>query len=164
VFVFDDDGLSKRKSRVAEAELDITPMIDVTFLLLIFFMVATTVSAAAQLQLPHSDTGRADEMKGRVVLVVDFPHGIADEAAQNFSGSQFIDLGDAKMHFLERPDDIISVDRLDATLRAEFSKSPNAQFVLQASRKMPYAVVREVLKAAGSAGAKETLVAVSMQR
>lgn len=147
-----------------EDELDITPMIDLTFLLLIFFMVATTVSAAARLELPHSDTGRAEETNGRVVVVLDFPDGITDDASQKFSGSQFVKLSDAKIHILERPDDTITVDRLEGTLRAEFATRPNAQFVLQASRKMPYAVVREVLKVASNAGAKETLVAVSMQR
>lgn len=147
-----------------EDELEITPMIDMTFLLLIFFMVATTVSAAARLELPHSDSGRAEETEGRVVVVLDFPEGIADDATQEFSGSQFVKLSDAKLHLLERPDDILSVAQLEAALRSEFATRPNAQFVLQASRKMPYAVVREVLKAASNAGAKETLVAVSMQR
>ena len=38
----DDDGLSKRKP-MPEAELDITAMIDVTFQLVIFFMIAATL-------------------------------------------------------------------------------------------------------------------------
>ena len=145
-------------------ELEITPMIDMTFLLLVFFMVATSVSAAARLELPASETGRAEQTEGRVVLVLDFPEGIDAEHAEPLSGSQFVALGDARLHLLDRPDEAIPPERLEAALKAEFDAKPQAQFVLQASRKMPYAVVREILKSAGRAGAKETLVAVSMQR
>jgi hypothetical protein len=44
VFDDEDDGFQRRKKAgIADADLDITPMIDVTFLLLIFFMVTSTL-------------------------------------------------------------------------------------------------------------------------
>jgi biopolymer transport protein ExbD len=147
-----------------EDELEITPMIDMTFLLLIFFMVATAVAVAGRVELPQSETGRAEQTEGRVVLVLDFPDGLEPDTKKSFAGSQFIALGDARLSLLERPDETIAVPQLDATLRAEFAAKPNAQFILQASRKMPFAVVREILKSATSAGARETLVAVSIPR
>ena len=59
-----------------EDELEMTPMIDMTFLLLIFFMITSSVTAMAQLQLPESHTGRAEKTEERVVLVVDFPEAL----------------------------------------------------------------------------------------
>ena len=55
----------RRKQRV-EAGIDITPLIDVVFLMLIFFMVSTTFTREAHLQisLPEADaTPAVDEKK-----------------------------------------------------------------------------------------------------
>ena len=48
---------SKKKKKPEEAELDITPMIDVTFLLLIFFMVTSTMQATPDKDLATSENG-----------------------------------------------------------------------------------------------------------
>ena len=52
----DDDGRFRRRKSNTEMELDITPMIDVTFLLLIFFMVASTMQATAENDSPTAIT------------------------------------------------------------------------------------------------------------
>ncbi len=51
-----DDSLPVRTPRL-EGELDMTPMVDVTFLLLIFFMVTASFSLQKSIQMPrqHSD-------------------------------------------------------------------------------------------------------------
>ncbi|MEX2288681.1 MAG: biopolymer transporter ExbD [Planctomycetaceae bacterium] len=145
-------------------DLEITPMIDMTFLLLIFFMVATAVSVASTLELPKADTGRAEQTEGRVVLVLDYPDGQRPGDDEPLSGSQFVKLSDVRLYLLNRPKNDIAPSQLEAALRSEFADKPRAQFVLQSSRKMPFAVVREVLKSANQAGARETLVGVSMRR
>ncbi|MEX2320333.1 MAG: biopolymer transporter ExbD, partial [Saccharospirillum sp.] len=47
-----------RRSRQEEAQVNLTPLIDVVFLLLIFFMVSTTFTRETQLQidLPESSS------------------------------------------------------------------------------------------------------------
>jgi len=56
----DDDGpILKRRPIREEAELDITPMIDVTFLLLIFFIVASVPDANTTVDLPPARYGSA---------------------------------------------------------------------------------------------------------
>jgi biopolymer transport protein ExbD len=45
----------QRTSRVTEAELDMTPMVDVTFLLLIFFMVTAAFALQKSFELPTPD-------------------------------------------------------------------------------------------------------------
>jgi biopolymer transport protein ExbD len=51
-----DDSIKKRK-KPEDVDLDITPMIDVTFLLLIFFMVTSTMQGTPDLDIPPSRHG-----------------------------------------------------------------------------------------------------------
>ena len=60
-----------KKSRIPnDEELDITPMIDVTFLMLIFFMVASTMQGTPDLPLPPAETGTGITEKSSVVLTL----------------------------------------------------------------------------------------------
>lgn len=57
------------KKRVADtAELDITPMIDVTFLLLIFFMVTSTMQPDSALEMPPAQTGTGVDLEQSIVV------------------------------------------------------------------------------------------------
>ena len=51
----DDDEVLPRKKR-PEEEMDMTPMVDVTFLLLIFFMVTAAFSLQKSIQMPRQQT------------------------------------------------------------------------------------------------------------
>lgn len=51
-----EDDFSVVKKPIPEDELDMTPMVDVTFLLLIFFMVSASFTMQKSLQQPKSDT------------------------------------------------------------------------------------------------------------
>jgi biopolymer transport protein ExbD len=61
----------RRRQRV-EVGLDITPLIDVVFLMLIFFMVSTTFTREAHLQisLPEADAAPALDEKDGLELIV----------------------------------------------------------------------------------------------
>ena len=54
--MFGAEGLKKKK-KAEDVDLDITPMIDVTFLLLIFFMVTSTMQATPDLDVPPTRHG-----------------------------------------------------------------------------------------------------------
>ena len=63
-----------RRRKQHPLHLDITPLVDVVFLLLIFFMVTTTFSSAREmrLNLPRAETGeKIEENKQQVVVTVD---------------------------------------------------------------------------------------------
>lgn len=66
----DDEGFVRKKKKPAEADLDITPMIDVTFLLLIFFMVTSTMQANKDRDIPSSTSGGQVNTVGMLELVV----------------------------------------------------------------------------------------------
>ena len=53
-----------------EEELDITSMIDMTFLLLIFFMVTSVISENAKPALPKSKAGVTEKVDEQVILVL----------------------------------------------------------------------------------------------
>lgn len=58
------------KKKLEEADMDITPMIDITFLLLIFFIVASRIDAQSQVTLPKAHNGTAVPAKSSVMITM----------------------------------------------------------------------------------------------
>jgi biopolymer transport protein ExbD len=69
------------------AEMDITPMIDITFLLLIFFLVCSTTSSQTAVELPRARHGTGVSDRTSVILTV------ADRGGKN---SALVYLGDGR--------------------------------------------------------------------
>lgn len=65
----DDDFVIPRKSRVDD-EMDITPMIDITFLLLIFFIVCSTMDPTKIGGIPEAENGLAISAKNSAVIFI----------------------------------------------------------------------------------------------
>lgn len=65
-----DTRVNRRKRKQEDAELDITPMIDVTFLLLIFFIVASRMDPQNVVDMPTAKHGSTVAEKNACVLVV----------------------------------------------------------------------------------------------
>ncbi len=65
-----DTLFSLPKPKLEEAEMDITPMIDITFLLLIFFTVASRIDVDAQVKLPKAQHGTAVPSKSSVIITM----------------------------------------------------------------------------------------------
>ena len=65
-----DDVVAFEKKEIPEDELDMTPMVDVTFLLLIFFMVTASFTLQKSLEQPHakSDQPSTDVVKDEEVV------------------------------------------------------------------------------------------------
>ena len=149
-----------------EEELDITSMIDMTFLLLIFFMVTSVISENAKPALPKSKAGVTEKVDEQVILVLDFPNGIDMDNREPLTGSQAITLEEAlvpngRVCFRDAPETkVTSRVELLRMLTQKLTERPKKKLILQASRKMPVRVVREVLVMASEAGAQETSVSV----
>lgn len=105
--------LSKRAHR-GGLEINMTPMIDVTFLLLIFFMTVNQVSKAnrAEVQLPPAK-GSQDQSEGSLVINVDVT-GAIEVSGNTISLAQLVTLVNAE---LARVDDEPS--RVKVVLRAD---------------------------------------------
>ncbi len=66
-----DDGVIEARSPVPiDDEIDFTPMVDIVFLLLIFFMVATKISRSPKVDVPHAFHGKNFVEKDFVIVVV----------------------------------------------------------------------------------------------
>ncbi len=66
----DDDEIAPRETQPIDDEIDFTPMVDVVFLLLIFFMVSTKITKSPQVDLPESFNGKNVVEKEYVILAV----------------------------------------------------------------------------------------------
>ena len=76
--------LPKRKRNPDDGELDVTPMIDVTFLLLAFFVVVSKMDPQASVPLPKASYGVAISDKECVTLIMAFGE---------FDGTSFVKTG-----------------------------------------------------------------------
>lgn len=65
-----DEPVRLPKKKNDDDEMDITPMIDITFLLLIFFLVASKINSEAAVTLPPAKHGLAVPTKECVTVVV----------------------------------------------------------------------------------------------
>lgn len=65
----DEDFALPRKDR-SDDEMDITPMIDITFLLLIFFVVCSTMDPTKIGTIPSADNGLAVSAKDSAVIFI----------------------------------------------------------------------------------------------
>lgn len=76
----DDDGYTRppRPKRDDDVEMDITPMIDITFLLLIFFLVSSRPDQQTAIQLPRAQHGNA--VSARFAAVLSVGQGGLDDA------------------------------------------------------------------------------------
>lgn len=66
----DDDFELPRKKRESE-EMDITPMIDITFLLLIFFVVCSKMDPTQMAKIPDASNGLAISSKNSAVIFIE---------------------------------------------------------------------------------------------
>jgi len=73
VFADADDGLRNRSRAGSEVNFDITPMIDVTFLLLIFFMVASTMQSTPDVNLPPAKNGTGVNASNATLVMISRP-------------------------------------------------------------------------------------------
>ena len=124
-----DAGIKKKKNE--DAELDITPMIDVVFLLLIFFMVTSTMDDQKAANVPPVVHGvGADANQATIVSVV------ADEAG----GTGRVILGDDP-----GGEEIVNLDLVRRYVQAGFNEGKEL-VIIKAERDVKEGRVQEVLK------------------
>tara|TARA_R110001599_G_scaffold348102_1_gene575003 strand:- start:618 stop:1052 length:435 start_codon:yes stop_codon:yes gene_type:complete len=124
-----------RRKKADEASVNLTPLIDVVFLLLIFFMVSTTFTRETQLKL-------------------DLPQAASGEQAESTAGQQ-IELvisasGDIAINAkaLAAP----SVDTLKTALQRESAGDTELPLIITADAQTPHQAVIMAMDAAGQLG------------
>ncbi len=121
---------SHRRGASDDDELDITPMIDMTFLLLIFFMVTSTMEDPEALAIPESQWGQGVETREAIIMTVDI-----------------ID-GQPSVYLADKVDgNAVSLPEVTAYVSANVSPTHNV-IIIKADRDVPTGFVQDVARAA----------------
>ena len=88
-----DEFVPAPRKKRDEADFDITPMIDVVFLLLIFFMVSSTMQEPAPADAPPARNGRGLDAGGTIKVTL-LPEGPAGYEVE-LPGGEVVGLGEA---------------------------------------------------------------------
>lgn len=83
-----DEDLALPRKKRDDDEMDITPMIDITFLLLIFFVVCSTMDPTKIGTIPEADNGLAFAAKNSAVIFINPGSGDSVVLSQ-FDGTEF---------------------------------------------------------------------------
>lgn len=135
-----------RKSRAADDDLDITPMIDVTFLLLIFFMVSSTMRGTPDLPLPPARSGEGVVMDDAVVITL-----------LSVDGSPSIHLGNG-------PNSPVGDADTVGQYITDAVASQKTTVVINADRDLPSGFVEDVARAANVEGVEKMFYGVEQKR
>jgi biopolymer transport protein ExbD len=141
----DEEGEAPAETRTragSEADLDITPMIDVTFLLLIFFMVTSTMRPARELDLPPAVYGTGVPDESAAVIVIKLSEG------QN----PVLELGEA-------PGTPAVLEDVRAYVEAQADEG-RTEVVIKADRDVPHGFVQKVAREIASVDGVEFSYAV----
>jgi len=135
-------ALIRRRKPLDDAEMDITPMIDITFLLLIFFIVAAKIDDNSGVNLPPANFGVPVSAKESVVITID--------AAPD--GTGVIYLGDttedsAKVTTTDRAD---LTDAIQEFAEKEMSDPRKQTVLIKGSGELKHREVAKVLSAIGA--------------
>ncbi len=130
-------NFGSRRSGKLEARIEMAPLVDVVFLLLIFFLLTTSFVQHRTLgiELPTTRGERAPEPTGAVVLVLRAEGTLLHEGK------------------------ILEPEALSAILKEAASVSPPPPVVLQADQEVPHGRVVEVLDKIQQAGLHHLAIA-----
>ncbi len=123
-----------------EPEINLTSLIDVVFLLLIFFMVSTTFERQAllRLELPEASTAESENLPDVVEFIV--------------TGDGRLFVGDQELVDARQP-------TVQAAIARRFRDNPDAVLVLRADGEAPHRLVVRVLDSAAAEGIHQVSIA-----
>lgn len=121
-----------------------TPMIDMVFLLLVFFMTVSTLAQAdrrVKLELPESASS-------------DIPEDLADRGTISLDAEGQIYLGTQPQ----------TLEAMQAAIKTSLSDNPELRIHVRADRATPYHDIKQVLRSCAEVGAYEVIYATYQSR
>lgn len=130
------------RSRRGAPELDMTPLIDVVFLLLVFFLVTATFAqqqsqSEVPVDLPDGTTGQSAGVAERITVYLQEDGTVSFERAG------------------EPPTVLTSTTEVRRALEEAFAQEPSTPVYLRGDRAVPYGEVMQVLDAARAVGFRQ---------
>jgi biopolymer transport protein ExbD len=120
-----------------DVEMDMSPMIDMVFLLLIFFIVASQiVDPKPKVEIPEADAATiAEDITGRILVSV-------KEDERYFVGST-----------------PVTLEQMKERIAAEVAYNPKLRVVIRCDEGTKYKINEKVMAACGEAGASDLIYA-----
>jgi biopolymer transport protein ExbD len=141
--------ISKLSSH-AEPKIDMTPMIDCVFLLLIFFMCAATmakVDKSAEVNLPvASNAAEQKDPKNRGTVNVLRPGMRAKDGQEASDSKPFVIYGQLQ-----------SDEELQRVIEKELKTKPDLRLYVRADRQVKFALIRRAMAACANAGVSDVI-------
>ncbi|AZL86964.1 MULTISPECIES: ExbD/TolR family protein [Aliivibrio] len=128
--------LGRRDTKTEEAQIDLTSMLDIVFIMLIFFIVTSSFVRESGVEVNRPQASNVTSQKDAGIFV-----GI------NASNDIYIDKR------------IVDVERVQATLEHLLLEQPDASLVIQADEHAYNGTVVKVMDAAKGAGVKQIALA-----
>ena len=140
-----------RRRSIGEAEMDITPMIDITFLLLIFFLVAARMASTADLELPKAEYATSVVAQNAIIITVaELSRQTVLYRGQGKESQQRINHGPNEM-----------ADAIRDYIESESAARPSSHHVvLMAERNVRHRVVADIARDVADATSLPLYVAV----
>lgn len=132
-------AIRRKRPQPDEATFQMTPMIDMTFLLLIFFMVTTRMS------------------KEKVKMDVKLPTASAAVMPDDLSNRDIINIDGAGAFYIANEQ--VTREALAAYLKERFKNAPPLRIYLRADKGTPSKTIRDFMKMASEAGAANVIFA-----
>lgn len=143
--------IRKIHRRSKELTLDLTPLIDCVFLLLIFFMVGTQLiekNSSLKIELPKSSVVEINEIKD-LILYMDKDKNIEINFVNN-EGKRVVEK--------------IEKDKLETTLTEKFNLTQEKSVVIKADKTLTHGDVVELMTIAKKSGATALDIATESEK
>ncbi len=148
----EQDSFSKLPKPKDDAEMDITPMIDITFLLLIFFLVASKMDSDSEIELPTAKNGTAVTTKNSAIVTIT---DAGDGQVNIYLGNGAVAANRITTNDLAEQETLIA-DYIDRLLRQE----NKAQVIIKAAKDIKHRDVARIMQAVGMVDNAKLYVAV----
>ena len=129
-------GLIKKEGAEEAGEIDLTPMLDVVFILLIFFIVTSVFVTEAGIEVSRPEASTADSTSGDLILIAIGP-----------AGDVWIDGDQIDPRFIR------------SRFELRLADAPNSSLIIQADRNASNEQALLILKAAREANIEDVSIA-----
>jgi len=126
----------KRIREDEEAAVDLTPMLDVVFIMLIFFIVTTSFVKEAGIDVNKPKAAQAQKKPTATIFIAIRPNG--------------------EIHMDKR---VVDIERVSATIEKLLAESPTDTVIIQADKEAKHGVVVKVMDQIKAAGIDKISIA-----
>lgn len=147
----DEPAFRPRRSIGEVAEMDLTPMVDVTFLLLIFFMVTASFSLQKAIRTPVPD----EDQKGAVQSI---------QQLEDLQATSIIVRIDDRDHILVDDEPVSDTERLGDVFRDKMRMEQKTEVIVNADANSRHRTVVGVVDAANAAGMQKIRMATTTSK